>query len=239
MSLLSGLGEIPAMSPPSGVAPNFVNPENKSLIGVVLGGVMASLMALMIINRAFVKWRVIKKWTKDDLTCVSAFLLGLAYYTVIVIAMQSGNVGVHQYDLKLAHTLDHSYLLACYLSSIFAPMTMIFEKITFLLFYRQLFRPLRWLRIAAFLGVIVTILAYMSFMTVVLVYTTPSKGETFATHYQTLTFEKAIPVGIASSAFGVVIDLYIISLPVMGIHRLKLSPRQRVEVTGLFLTGTL
>ena len=59
----------PAMFPPPGVTPDFVNPENHGKTAVIVGGFLAGLMLVFIVNRGYTKWCINKKFSWDDCQC--------------------------------------------------------------------------------------------------------------------------------------------------------------------------
>ena len=60
------LAELPALQPPPGVVPNFVDPVTNAhqLVGVV--SVLLALMILFALNRFYTKIWITKKFTWDD-----------------------------------------------------------------------------------------------------------------------------------------------------------------------------
>ena len=98
---------------------------------------------------------------------------------------------------------------------------------------------MRWLRIGAIVGAVVTTLFYVSFTIMLFVFSTPRLGQTFVAHLQTGEYFKSITVSIPMAAVGFAIDLYILILPIAGVYQLKLSTRRKIEVSLVFMTGIL
>ena len=66
----SVLNTLPALQPPAGVQPNFVNPENRGYIQNSVASVLFGLMICLFANRVYTKLFVIRKASWDD--CKSA-----------------------------------------------------------------------------------------------------------------------------------------------------------------------
>ena len=66
----SVLNTLPALQPPAGVQPNFVNPENRGYIQTTVASVLFGLMVCLFANRIYTKLVVVRKLSWDD--CKSA-----------------------------------------------------------------------------------------------------------------------------------------------------------------------
>lgn len=74
--------QIPALSPPQGIIPNFAHPDNRGAILVIVNGVLLVLMAPFVAIRAYTKIAIVRKASWDDLTIALAFLGVLALYVL-------------------------------------------------------------------------------------------------------------------------------------------------------------
>lgn len=109
---------------------------------------------------------------------------------------------------------------------------------TFFLFYIDLFRPFRWLRTLCYIGIAFTTVTFLSYFIAQMALVTPYPGESWLQmdvdprEFKSL---KDLSIPITATSFG--IDIYVFVLPMLGIAKLKLSPRRRFGVTIVFLTG--
>lgn len=62
----NSLNQDPAVSPPAGVTPNFVDPPSKGPEIERLGGIFTSLMVLAVVIRIVVRTGFTKQWGWDD-----------------------------------------------------------------------------------------------------------------------------------------------------------------------------
>lgn len=67
---LTAYANMPALTPPPGVTPNFTNPESQSFRFVVSGAVLLGIMAIFLCSRFYTKCFIRRKATWDD--CESA-----------------------------------------------------------------------------------------------------------------------------------------------------------------------
>lgn len=116
---------------------------------------------------------------------------------------------------------------------------MLFIKVTFFLLYLQLFGPMRWLRICAYIGAVFTVIFYFGMAVTQLIFSTPRHGETLLSHQNTHNEYLAIAMSVPQSAVGLAIDLYILILPIIAVSQLQLPIRKKVGVMLIFMTGLL
>ena len=62
----AALANEPALAPPPGVVPNFVNPYNQGPILLVIGSILIVLMAVLVSVRAYTKIYIQRKLAWDD-----------------------------------------------------------------------------------------------------------------------------------------------------------------------------
>ena len=72
--VLAVLASVPAIAPPDGTIPNFVNPYTKAPTQIIVTSVMLFLVIIFCCNRAYVKLRLIKKLSWDDATLLFAMV---------------------------------------------------------------------------------------------------------------------------------------------------------------------
>ena len=125
-----------------------------------------------------------------------------------------------------------------YIINWLATVILPFAKMTFFLFYIELFRPFRWLRILCYIGIVFTTVTFLSYFIAQMALETPHPGESWLqmdVDPRELKSLEDLSIPITATSFG--IDIYVFILPMLGIAKLKLSPRRRFGVTIVFLTG--
>ena len=121
----------------------------------------------------------------------------------------------------------------------FPSVVYLFLKDTFFIMYLQIFGPLRWLRICAYTGAVITTAFYVSVSVASFVFVTPRRGETWYQHLVSKEETRSIILPVPISSFGVVIDLIILILPIIAVIQLQLSTRRKAAVIAVFMTGSL
>ena len=119
-----------------------------------------------------------------------------------------------------------------------ATLILPFAKITFFIFYLQIFRPFKWLRSLCYVGIAFTAITFLGLLIGQLAFATPHPGETWLqldTDPRELKSLKDLSLPITAISFF--IDIYTFVLPMMGVAKLKLSPRRKFGVVLVFLTG--
>lgn len=105
--------------------------------------------------------------------------------------------------------------------------------------YYLLFRPLRWIRISVWVGVIISTVFYVAVTITAFILTSPWPGESFiegllSQHY--IKFAQfAIPIGV----IGMLVDWYLLILPIPAVWNLKMSTSKKLGVLTIFMTGGL
>ncbi|MCJ1405114.1 hypothetical protein MMC11_008340 [Xylographa trunciseda] len=229
----------PAVPPPVGVKPNLTNPDSTGHILIIVSSILLGIMLSFVLNRLYVKIFMTRKFGWDDASCVVATLFTIAYFTVGVIGVTQCHVGVHLWNVTLGDFLSNTNIIDVYLSEILASPGFMFIKITFFLLYLQLFRPVRSLRIAIYIGLVFTLLAYTSFTIAWFALGTPSTHETWQQHFLGPEQTKGNGLDWPIPAIGLAGDIYILVIPLVGIYGLQLPMRRKIGVAMVFLTGVL
>ena len=115
----------------------------------------------------------------------------------------------------------------------------LFLKDTFFIMYLHIFKSLQWFRICAHMGVAITTSFYVSTTVAMLIFMTPRREETWAERLLTEETRRLFTLPVATSSFGVVIDLVILLLPIIAVMPLQLPIRRKIGVVSVFMTGLL
>ena len=116
---------------------------------------------------------------------------------------------------------------------------MLCTKITFFLLYLQLFKPIKALRFFIYAGMIFTFGFYASATVAQFYFETPRRGETLVSHKLGPLAKKSLNLSIPLSAVGVVIDFYILILPIVAVSRLQLAKKRKIGLCLVFGTGSM
>ena len=105
--------------------------------------------------------------------------------------------------------------------------------------YRQVFGPKRWMRISANLGALLTTLFYVTMSLCAIFFATPRKGESWGRHEGSHLAHLNVKIAIPQSCVNLVLDLYILILPIVAVIKLQMAPRRKLGIILIFMTGLL
>ena len=230
--------EFPAAMPPDGVIPNYANPHSYGYQLVASTSVLLAIMILFLINRVYVKVFIVRDWSWDDITCGISAILTTTYYAVSVYEVRYCYLGVHFWDLKLGEFMQDHVLIANYVIEVLSSPTLGVIKLTFFLLFLQIFSPTRSMRWACYIGFICTFLAYSGFTIAWFVIGTPGPGVTWVAQFMGPT-QKGNALDYPIPVIGLIFDIYILILPLVGVSKLQLSFRRKMGVVLIFTTAIL
>lgn len=178
--------------------------------------------------------------------------------TFVFPGAQRGRIGLHLWDINvlqvssmdllvvsshnavtLAWCLTRILTKPSYLMGILPPPTMLFLKTTFFILYLQLFNPMRWLRLSAYIGITFTVMFYAGMTIALFIFTTPRQDETWLSHQFTHSEQLALAMSIPHSCVGLAVDVYILVLPIIAVSKLQMPARRKVGIILLFATGLM
>ncbi|MCJ1462825.1 hypothetical protein MMC07_001428 [Pseudocyphellaria aurata] len=229
------LKTIPAGDPPPGIQPNFSDPPTlvPALLGVGLAFLVLALVCFIV--RIYTKFAISKRWGWDDLTCSLGFACSIVYFGVVINGCINGGNGRHIWDLHLDQIVADSTQDFLAIAMV-TPALGLIKCSLFILYYR-LFCPWRWARICVWIGATISVAFYASVTVTGFVLSSPWPGEsmfeaTVSWHYFKFT-EFSVPIGV----IGMLIDYYLLVLPIRAVLMLQMSPAKKLGVLILFMTG--
>lgn len=119
----------PALKPPPGVLPNFMNPEEKGPTLVIVGAILMALILIALANRAYTKLCIVQKVSWNDLTIALSAVGAIVWYAVCawrktayafhsartdkqcLSEIQKGVIGKHQYEVRIGEVLNNNFLI--------------------------------------------------------------------------------------------------------------------------------
>jgi hypothetical protein len=116
---------------------------------------------------------------------------------------------------------------------------MMLAKLTFFIFYIQIFRPrdrlVKWI----WGGALITTGFYVATSICQFYYYVPGPGQTWISKIDLNPNSPLATIGIVSSCFGIVSDFYLFALAAVGIWQLQMPKEQRLGIIGIFSAGLL
>jgi hypothetical protein len=88
-------------------------------------------------------------------------------------------------------------------------------------------------------GLLFNSVTYLLFTTLVFIFTTPSKGESWFGHLRSDNLKKTLAMSVPQSAVGLGIDLCILIIPMIAVSELTMSLKKKIGVILIFVSGAL
>ncbi|KAF2125969.1 hypothetical protein P153DRAFT_399448 [Dothidotthia symphoricarpi CBS 119687] len=227
--VLKLLETTPVSPPPDGTTSNFVNPTTRAALQNWTTSVIGAAMLVFYMNRVYIKARLMKSWTWDDVTLFISVLLSIAQYVILVISIADGPLGRHLWDVSIVQALSPTAAKTSYAIFVISPWNSTFIKATFFILYIHLFARIRWIRICSWAGLVFAVSTHAGIAIYGLVIANPRESETWAT--------RAFHLAISLSVFGIISDAMIFVIPFAVIIPLQLSITKKIGAIVIFLTG--
>lgn len=114
-----------------------------------------------------------------------------------------------------------------------------FAKLTFFIFYLQIFRPRPQLARWIWGGAFVSTGFYISTSIVQFYYLVPGAGQTWIGKIDLDPNSPSATVGVVASCFGIASDFYLFFLAAAGIWQLQMQMERKLGIIGIFAAGLL
>ncbi|KAL8821067.1 MAG: hypothetical protein Q9223_000829 [Gallowayella weberi] len=219
------LDMIPAGLPPTGVQPNFIHPVTlgKEIIAV---SVVSSVLAVALLcTRLYSTLRITRSAWYDDITSVLATVFALAYIALII---NTRDYSRHSWDLPIS-ALTSSFFKIILAQAIIGASSILLSKMSILLLLYRLFAPNKRFRYFVYIGLLWAILTFCTSLVVALALCVPRPREAFISLQDIWA--------VVQGALNVLLDFYILYIPVPIIWKLQMGRNRKFGVIAIFMTG--
>lgn len=146
----------------------------------------------------------------------------------------------HSWDIPVCWYTGE-YLRFPFVQTILFFPAFFFPKGAIFLLYKQLFAIGKRMRVAIDVGLLVTLLVYLSNVPLAAIYAAPRVGHSWESLLESLqTNSHPFALGGAiQSAIGTVLDIYILILPLHIVWHLQMPLGKRLQLVGVFSTAIL
>ena len=226
---------VPALSPPPGMIPNFENPQTQTPVFVATAVLCISFATAALVVRLTTSLHGPQKsFRVEDFTCLTAWagLLTTCIFTVYEIR---DGLGRHQWDMRASDMVPLARLF--YINRLFYSPAILAAKLTILLQLMRIFVPTKsgivyWLILGLIWGN-------------VCFYTANLLSVIFQCHPIPKAWESSIPGKcdnpnlnlLVTGSINVVSDILMLLLPLWTIWHMKLPIRAKVNVSIAFGAG--
>lgn len=126
-----------------------------------------------------------------------------------------------------------------YITTIMVTPALGLIKCSLFIQYYRLFRPWRWVRISVWIGATISVVFYTAVTVTGFVLNSPWPGESFLEDIMSWHYLKFLQFSIPTGVIGMLIDWYLLILPIRAVLMLQMSPEKKFGVLILFMTGGL
>lgn len=225
--------KIPISPPPPGIVPNFDDPVSFSTATIILAIVFLTISCVFFGGRIYSKIYIAHGPGYDDWACLVAWIFA-AVYAFLVIELHP--VLKHSWDIPVSIYTKKIVILS-FITQVFSVCSLFLSKLSLFLLYRKLFSVKRYMRILINVGIVFAFATYMTVIPLGTYYCTPRKGQTWIS--PEIKCGKALPYTIASGATNIIVDLYLLCLPIPIVWRLNLSRKRKAGVLSVFMVGII
>uniref|UniRef100_A0A8H7KE22 Rhodopsin domain-containing protein n=1 Tax=Bionectria ochroleuca TaxID=29856 RepID=A0A8H7KE22_BIOOC len=225
----------PALTPPSGVTPNFNSPPNRSTMANGVYGFCFALGSLFVFARAYGLWRSSKRAHISDYMTLVSYGLYAGFMTVIFCQVHIGYF-VHQWDFRLKDVSKLFYLF--HVATNVWAATIMLIKATILVDWLHIFVPVGTRNYFWWISIFLISLDLLFYSAAIIAINLTCKPH--AKLYDPLvggTCSDSRAIDITSSVINFLIDLAILILPQRVIWGLRMSFQKRLGVSAVFVVG--
>lgn len=123
--------------------------------------------------------------------------------------------------------------------TIIIPVGSIFPKSAILVLYMQVFYSNEWIRPAVYFGLVFNVLTYLPLIASSIYYTTPRGGATWGELALSTEPQRGLYMSTVKAAMSVVMNLYILILPLPILSKLQMPVSKRVQLIAVFATASV
>ncbi|KAK6592791.1 hypothetical protein H4I96_11389 [Botrytis cinerea] len=236
----STLANFAAFLPPPGVTANWENPDSHREILILIptimmffDGNMYNLTFTLTVLVAITLYVVVLLCTQDLLFWLNSVT------DFIIAATGNGTFGLHNWDFSVARLISYRNLITTGLLPWLTPLTLGLVKVTIFLTYMEIFRSMKWMKMACLIGLTFTVVWYFSITIAQLCLAVPLGGEGWVKHLFTQRMIQQNLLSVPTAVVGLAIDCYLFILPIIALNKLKMTRRKKLGAGLIFATGFL
>ncbi|KAF2651292.1 hypothetical protein K491DRAFT_682314 [Lophiostoma macrostomum CBS 122681] len=228
----------PALQPPPGVSPDFVNPPNQTTLAYGVLAVCASLATIVVAIRVYAKAFCNRKMHIEDYLAILALGLYATIWGLDGITLRKVGGYVHQWNVQLKDLSILLYDLNA--TAILYGDIIMLLKVGILLEWMRIFVP-PGVRNPFFWICCVMICAHISFYVAIMIVEIFSckPRERNWNRYLEGTCVDEYAVYISSNALNITSDVIILVLPHMVIWKLQIPMQRRIGISLVFAMGVV
>ena len=229
------LSMTPVAEPPLEYMSHFNNHEYLASTIISITTITSGLAFLMLTARLYSTFRITRSSGLDDYTCILAFLFSMANTGLVI---HSRHYARHIWDIPLDDfNISTNYVKIVLTEIIVGALGWFFSKLSVLLLLFRLFSPNRLTRYLLFLGIAWALTISLITLALAGAMCAPRRGESFDDLTLSSRCSHQTAWAVIHSVLVLILDFYILYVPIPRIWRLQLSIQRKFGVLSIFMTG--
>ncbi|RYC59115.1 hypothetical protein CHU98_g7089 [Xylaria longipes] len=253
---------IPALTPPPGVTPNFIDPPSLAPVGRIIIGITLLLTVISVVSRLYTRLHITHSFGTDDGTWLPSLMHSVrgAYVSwrdsLVKSTDHADQIGVisyagvtlscpHQWNVRLS-AITPAYVRGSIVLFCLYSATVLFIKTSLLVLYLRIFKPARIARILIWIGILLITLFYLACIVISAIFCNPAQWSGHIGPVEFLELQARsncnrpqLDLSAAQGIFSTVSDAYILVIPTILVSGLRLPLRRRIGICAIFLIGAI
>ncbi|KAL8678562.1 MAG: hypothetical protein Q9186_005107 [Xanthomendoza sp. 1 TL-2023] len=229
----TSLDMIPSIPPPTGIQSNFLHPVTLRKEIVAVSVVTSVLAVTLLCTRLYTTLRITRSAWYDDIASLFATVFSLAYVALIIHTRDHSR---HGWDLPIS-AFTSSFFKIILAETIISAFSILLSKISILLLLYRLFAPDQRFRHFIYIGLVWATLIFCTSLVVAFVLCVPRPGEAFSSLQVVQRCTHQEIWAVVQGPLNVLLDFYILYIPIPIIWNLKMGQRRKFGVIAIFMTG--
>ena len=230
-----GLSMTPVAESHLHITSNFNSHEHLASTIIGITTITSGLAFLMLAARLYNTFRVTRSSGLDDYTCILAFLFSMANTGLVI---HSRHYARHIWDISLDEfNTGTSYVRIILAEIVVGAFGWLSSKLSILLLLFRLFSPNRLTRYLLSLGIGWALTISVITLALAGAMCAPRHGETFDNLTLSSRCSHQTTWAVVHSVLILILDFYILYVPIPRIWRLQLSLKRKIGVLSIFMTS--
>ncbi|CAD6442075.1 0de9d5bd-53e4-4820-bcb1-d4ed5f30df0c [Sclerotinia trifoliorum] len=219
--------------PPPGEFVNLIDPPSQKVPIIAVSVIFLVLTVAFVGLRLYANFFVKRSWGAEDYFCIIATSLSIAYVSFI---LDLAWVSRHMWDVPVIW-FSETYWKKRYAQNNIVAFAFLFSRIPILLLYLRIFKSTKKFRYAVYFGFAADFAIYMVNVPVLAYFCAPRPGGSWDTPDTLAKCARIEPLAIVQGACNILLDIYILLLPVQPIVKLQMPTKSKLNVLAVFTTG--
>ncbi|KAF2798549.1 hypothetical protein K505DRAFT_296219 [Melanomma pulvis-pyrius CBS 109.77] len=233
--------QLPALNPPDGIEPNFVNPDDLHTSTIISCIILVILSTMAVGMRAFTKFKLVGTHIEDYFILVSWVIFIAGFQLPAVLMFPHLKVGAHQWNVTMEELMRHLKVRHSYVLSINYTAGIFFLKAAINLQGLRVFCPKGARDITFFLwhALLWGNNIFYLYITIAGIFSCRPINKAWDITITSGHCTNRLRGHSVAAILNTTSDVLMLAMAQRGIWRLRLSLRKRLSLSAMFLVGAV